>query len=49
MRNIYGYELDGERVRQLVTRYPEVWQQLEYDIEQFIAWLLALASRLTDD
>lgn len=46
VRNIYGFELDAERVDRLVTRYPEVWRQVEADFQAFIAWLNALADEL---
>jgi hypothetical protein len=46
VRNIYGFELDVERIADLLGRYPEVWRQVEADFERFIAWLVALADQL---
>lgn len=46
VRNIYGFELDRERIERLVARYPEVWRQVEADLQRFIAWLDALADEL---
>ena len=46
VRNIYGFELDVERIVDLLGRYPEVWRQVEADIERFVAWLGALADQL---
>lgn len=48
VRNIYGFELDDERIQRLVQRYPQVWSQLEFDILNFISWLNALADELAD-
>jgi len=46
VRNIYGFELDRERIERLVARYPAVWRQVEADLQRFIAWLDALADEL---
>jgi uncharacterized protein YukE len=46
VRNIYGFELDVERTADLLGRYPEVWRQVEADIERFVAWLGTLADQL---
>jgi len=46
VRNIYGFELDRERIEYLVGRYPQVWRQVEADIQRFMAWLEALATEL---
>jgi uncharacterized protein YukE len=46
VRNIYGFELDVERVEYLVARYQVVWEQVEADLESFVAWLHALADQL---
>ncbi len=46
VRNIYGYELDVERIEHLVERYPAVWHQVEADIQRFVAWLHALADQM---
>lgn len=46
VRSLYGYELDPERLEKLVNHYPEAWQQFEREMQEFIAWLRALASSL---
>lgn len=46
VRNIYGFELDVERIERLVTRYPAVWGQVEADIQRFVDWLHMLADEL---
>lgn len=46
VRNIYGFELDIERIARLVDRYPLVWGQVEADVERFTAWLGALADQM---
>ncbi len=48
VRNIYGFELDAERVERLVSRYPVVWSQVETDVQRFVAWLYTLADQLAD-
>ena len=48
VRNIYGYELDPERIERLVARYPQVWHQVESDVVKFTAWLQLLATRLDE-
>lgn len=46
VRNIYGFELDMERVAQMAARYPQVWRQFETDVSRFVGWLQELADRL---
>ncbi len=46
VRSLYGYELDPERIAELVSHYPEVWGQFEQEIQVFVAWLRELADRL---
>lgn len=46
VRNIYGFELDTERVERLVARYSQVWHQVESDVVKFSDWLQRLAGRL---
>ncbi|NJL48860.1 MAG: hypothetical protein HC929_17045 [Leptolyngbyaceae cyanobacterium SM2_5_2] len=43
VRNLYGYELDSERVARLVEKYPHVWQHTAQDYRTFVACLQALA------
>lgn len=47
VRNIYGFELDRERIERLVVRYPEVWEHVATDFRRFIGWLDALAAELS--
>ncbi len=47
VRNLYGFELDEERIERLIARYPGVWGQVEADLRRFIAWLETLADRLS--
>jgi hypothetical protein len=49
VRNIYGFELDVERIERLVAHYPEMWGLVEVDIERFVAWLHALADQVAAD
>lgn len=46
VRNIYGYEIDPERSRLLLERYPPVWREVEADVKRFITWLNALADQM---
>jgi hypothetical protein len=46
VRSVCGYELDPERIAQLLRRYPQVWRDLEQDLQQFRAWLRAFADQL---
>ncbi|HEY85198.1 MAG TPA: hypothetical protein G4N96_08835 [Chloroflexi bacterium] len=46
VRHIYGYELELERVTQLIEQYDEVWAQFEADLRAFINWLTKTASLL---
>lgn len=46
VRRLYGYELEPDRIDKLMRLYPAVWQQFEQEIQVFIAWLEALATRL---
>jgi hypothetical protein len=46
VRNLYGFELDTNRVAQIVARYPSAWQGFKADILGFTAWLRGLAQTL---
>ncbi|MEN9222909.1 MAG: hypothetical protein Q6M04_10775 [Thermostichus sp. BF3_bins_97] len=46
VRSVYGYELDPERISQLLSRYPAVWRALEQDLLQFGAWLRELTEQM---
>lgn len=48
VRNIYGFELDRERIERLVRRYPAVWSQVEADCQRFVAWLTTTADHLDE-
>jgi len=46
VRNVYGFDLDIERVARLIQTYPAVWHQFESEMQAFIAWLRELAVNL---
>ena len=46
VRNVYGYELDIERVERLVTHYPQVWAAFHAEVKAFLSWLSAVADEL---
>lgn len=46
VRNIYGFELDLERIQRLVEHYPRVWAQVEADLQRFIGWLQEFSDQL---
>jgi hypothetical protein len=46
VRNLYGFELNLERVADLVERYPKAWTLVQSDLYVFIQWLRSLADRL---
>jgi hypothetical protein len=46
VRYLYGFELEGDRIAQLVANYPAVWQQVGSDYTAFVAWLRQLAQQL---
>lgn len=46
VRNIYGFELDPERIELLVRRYPAAWHAFHNDIDRFVLWLHTLAAEL---
>ena len=48
VRNIYGFELDPQRLESLVTRYPLAWQKFEQDVLKFANWLISFADKLED-
>lgn len=49
VRNIYGFELDSERIARLVDRYSDVWCQVNQDITAFVEWLRAIARSLEQE
>lgn len=48
VRNIYGYELEAERVAQLIEGYGLTWQRFEREMRQFVGWLRVTADQLSD-
>lgn len=48
VRNIYGFELDVEKLNLLLTQYPEAWRLFALDSKQFVAWLRQLADKIED-
>lgn len=46
LRNIYGYELEAERIAQLVSEYEAIWSQFEVDVRKFVVWLKSAAEQL---
>ena len=46
VRNIYGYELEAERIAQLVAQQAAVWQEFGDDVRTFLAWLRDTADQL---
>ena len=46
VRNVYAFDLNLERVAQLIQTYPGVWHQFEQEIQAFIQWLRELAASL---
>ena len=46
VRNIYGFELETQRVKYLVQNYYEVWRNFNQDVCEFINWLRNLADSL---
>lgn len=49
VRNIYGFEIDAERVAQLVVDYGRLWPRVKADVERFTQWLRALAASLDSE
>jgi uncharacterized protein YutE (UPF0331/DUF86 family) len=46
VRNIYGFELDPQRVENLIKDYHSVWQQFKEDVQEFLDWLRKLAENI---
>jgi hypothetical protein len=46
IRNIYGYELEVERIAQLVAQQATVWENFEHEVRAFVAWLRDTADQL---
>jgi len=46
VRNLYGFELDPDRVASLVEKYPGMWRDVQSDVTRFVSWLRNLAEQL---
>ena len=46
VRNLYGFELDADRVEALVKSYPSVWSSVSDDVRAFVEWLRTLAAEI---
>lgn len=46
VRNIYGYELEAERIAHLVAQQAAVWQEFDNEVRTFVAWLRDTADQL---
>lgn len=47
VRNLYGFELNPDRVAALVRGYPAVWSNVQTDVRAFVSWLRALAAEIS--
>ncbi|MGI0479519.1 hypothetical protein ACN4EE_01880 [Geminocystis sp. CENA526] len=48
VRNIYGFELDTNRLKILIDNYFIVWHNFKEDINNFLAWLDQLKDSIED-
>lgn len=48
VRNIYGYELEPQRIDPLVARSKKVYEKFHAEVCQFITWLQHLASQMEE-
>ncbi|BAG01285.1 conserved hypothetical protein [Microcystis aeruginosa PCC 9809] len=46
VRNIYGFELEKQKLENLVNNYYNTWRQVQEDINSFILWLKTTADSL---
>jgi uncharacterized protein YutE (UPF0331/DUF86 family) len=46
VRNIYGFELEPQRMQHLVEKSSSVWQNFDSEASQFIDWIKILADNL---
>ncbi|MDV3001967.1 MAG: hypothetical protein N5P05_003573 [Chroococcopsis gigantea SAG 12.99] len=46
VRNIYGFELQKQRIDILVNNYYKIWPQVREDIINFLTWLKKTADNL---
>lgn len=47
VRNIYGFELDITRLKNLVDGYYSVWHDVEEDLRNFLDWLNHLKTEIS--
>jgi hypothetical protein len=47
VRNAYTFDLDMKRVEELARGLPQTFDALSRDLQHFIAWLEATATRLS--
>ncbi len=46
VRNLYGFELDPERIDRLVEKQEVIWQQFAQEIRLFMSWLQQLSNQI---
>jgi hypothetical protein len=46
VRNIYGFELEEQKLENLVNNYYNTWSQVQENINSFILWLKTTADSL---
>jgi hypothetical protein len=46
VRNIYGYELDPQRIDRLLDKYPPTWERFRGEMTNFTAWMHQLAAEM---
>ena len=42
VRNVYGFELDIDKLAKLIEGYEQVWHDFQTDVNQFLDWLQKL-------
>lgn len=48
VRNLYGFELDPERLDRLAAQQKSVGQQFDFEVRHFLDWLRTLAGELDE-
>ncbi|MCZ6675695.1 MAG: hypothetical protein O7E52_00440 [Candidatus Poribacteria bacterium] len=46
VRNLYGFELEPQRLQHLVTGHFPLWHRFETEVREFVNWLRTLADQL---
>lgn len=49
VRNLYGFELDPERIDRLVANQEPIWKQFAQEVRSFINWLQNLSEELEEN